>query len=372
MTTRENTFRYIIRYTIDPRFEADERISELVEFCKSAKVEEVMLFLLGEELSTGHPLDEELDEWLSLGLKVKAALAEIGVVISLNPWSTTYHVSRGRKLRKGQNFRTMVSAGGVASPITACPLCENFQQWLCRTYSTMVETIEPVAIWIEDDWRLHNHGTEMGFGGCCCDLHLQRFSELVGQNVSREELISKVLAAGKPHPWRKVWMDLWRQTMLEPTEKLSAALRKAFPEIRIGLMSSDPEVHSAEGRDWHRLQDALGMNPAFLSRPHLPPYTQSRALYEPNTTTRYTIANLKRPLEIYPELDDGPHSGLFTKSHMYNAWQCLHAAAVGAKGITINHYDMIGNGVSLDVGYDKMLAKIKGPLSEIVKLDIDV
>ena len=66
--------------------------------------------------------------------------------------------------------------------------------------------------------------------------------------------------------------------MLEPSEKLSTALRSVFPKIRIALMSSDPEVHSAEGRDWHGLQDAIGMEPAFLTRPHFPPYMDGRII----------------------------------------------------------------------------------------------
>ena len=58
-----DTYRYILRYTCQPGFYEDERLDHLVEFCRTAKVEEVMFFIDGEELNTGHITIEEAAPW---------------------------------------------------------------------------------------------------------------------------------------------------------------------------------------------------------------------------------------------------------------------------------------------------------------------
>ena len=47
------SFRTILRYLIDPHFEAAARMEELAVFCRESRVDEVMLFVAAEELSVG-------------------------------------------------------------------------------------------------------------------------------------------------------------------------------------------------------------------------------------------------------------------------------------------------------------------------------
>ncbi|MFW6413694.1 MAG: hypothetical protein ACOCZS_00200 [Verrucomicrobiota bacterium] len=365
------SYRYILRYTIDPEFNSEDRIEELAQFCLESRIEEVMFLFTAEELSLGHATREMCEPWIQTACRLRDRLAEDSIDISLNPWTTTYHLPRGRHLFPDQEFTTMVGANGNRSPISACPLCHNWRQYICDLFAEWCSRIKPTAIWIEDDWRLHNHGAELGFGGCFCELHLERFSNAVGQKVKREELLEKILASDEPHPWRKIWLDIWKDSLLEPARDLYTAVKDASPATRLALMSSDPDTHSIEGRDWHALQDALGFEPSFMSRPHLPPYTQDFALKTPPSVTRHTIANLKRPLEIYPELENSPRCGQYSKSRSYSMWECLHSVCYGADGITINAYDMMGNGISLDPGLSSYLAAEKDRLSALKALDLD-
>ena len=91
-------FRYILRYYIDPGFHEDDRIKELVEFCKTSSIGEVMLFHNPEECYQGFTDENERSAWLTTAKKIKSSLAEIGVELSVNPWSTLVHRSRGRVL----------------------------------------------------------------------------------------------------------------------------------------------------------------------------------------------------------------------------------------------------------------------------------
>jgi hypothetical protein len=364
-------FRYILRYEIDPLFNADERIEELLRFCNQARIEEVMLFILAEELTTGHPTLEELAPYVGMAKQLKAKLQDQGVGLSLNPWATTYPAARGRTLKAGQDFILMVGENGVLSPICACPLCPSWQAYICEVFSYLAREIKPLALWVEDDWRLHNHDLELGWGGCFCRLHLQRLAKIIGREVSRQKLLENILAPGKPHPWRKIWLDICRDSLLEPAVKLRQAVQKANPSTRLGLMSSLPDVHSIEGRDWLALQQALGNKPAFLTRPNMPPYTETPAISTPPAQTRHTIANLEGPLEIYPELENSPRCGPYSKSGTYSLWECFNAAVLGSQGITINHFDMMGNGTALDRGFAAALAQAKPRLDALAKLGLD-
>lgn len=368
---KSKKFRYILRYLIDPQFHPEERITELVNFCIRANIEEVMMFVTAEELSGGHPTNEELERYITLGKALKQALDMEGIDLSLNPWATTHHNMRGRSLRPGQNFRLMVGENGVTSTVTVCPLCEEWIHYLCTSFAHLAKEIQPTVLWIEDDWRLRNHDSLLGWGGCFCEEHLQRFSSQVGECVTRQQLLEKILQPGSPHPWRSAWLDLSRETMTVPLGQLSQAIRNASSNTRIGLMSSNPDAHAAEGRDWHNMQDAAGCLPAFITRPNMGPYTQTHALQCAPNVARMTIANLKGDLEIYPELENSPRSGPYSKSRAFSVWQILNSAIIGSSGITINHYDMLGNGISLDPDFGSGLTEAKPILNTLSSLELD-
>lgn len=367
------SYRYIIRYYIDPDFAGDERLEELVRYCEDSHTEEVMLFLTPEELSPGHPTWKEIHEFVPFAKRVKQRLAQAGIELSLNPWTTLYQVPRGRQLREGQGFRRMVGETGSESPLVACPLCPEWQSYLSDSFALLAREIQPVAIWIEDDWRLHNHGGELGWGGCFCEEHMRRFSTMVGEEVTRESLLSRILQPGEPHPWRERWFQLSRASILEPAEKLCQAIRQANPGTRTALMSSLPDQHSAEGRDWRLIEEVIGDDQGFLLRPHMPPYTQQWPVRVTPTVTRQTVACLSREVqpEIYPELENSPRCGIYSKSGRYTVFQMLESALFGSRGITINHYDMLGNGILLDRRFGEYLAAAKPVLNALRELQLE-
>ena len=46
-------------------------------------------------------------------------------------------------------------------------------------------TVKPNMVWVEDDFRFHNHAP-LEWGGCFCDLHIAEFSKRAGRELSRE------------------------------------------------------------------------------------------------------------------------------------------------------------------------------------------
>ena len=364
-------FRYILRYYIDPGYCEDERIAELIDFCNDSCIKEVMLFFNPEEVNNGHMTIEEFDRFLPMAKKIKSALSANGITLSLNPWTTLVHSPRGRKLKEGQNFRLMIGESGRDNGVSPCPLCENWLKYICELWAHAVKELQPDSIWIEDDWRLHNHGRALGWGGCFCEEHLRLFSEKVGQKVSREELISKVYGAGPVHPWRKIWIELNGETMLPPIKTIHDAVKAACPDTRIALMCGGVDVNSIEGRNWHALQDAAGFDPAFLVRPTMGPYTEVRAMMQYPVHARLVVASLKRPLEICPELETGPRHGAYSKGNAFAGWELEQCVTFGAHAVTINHFDMMGCGTCTAPGFSKMLKEKFPRLSAVQALALD-
>lgn len=369
-TTRTPSYRYIFRCTIAPGFHEDERLENLLTFCKEANAEEVMFFICCEELNTGHVTKEEAAPYIKLIKRAKNRLAQEGIITSLNPWTTLLHADRGRTLKPGQDFSVMVDSFGNRAQATACPLCPNFRKYITDLYAYYVTEILPDTIWIEDDFRLHNH-SPLIWGGCFCEAHLAAFAGHLGAHISREELFSKIVAPGIPHPYRKAWLEVNRRIMVELAGVISDAVHRANDSTKIGLMSSDPAVHCAEYRDWHGILNRFAAAGSPINRPHLPAYTEEapgRYLWNFSRITPYTQALAPSDTIVYPEMDCFSHSR-FSHSHNFAKLEMLLSLSVGAKGITVNT-SMAGNGLYLKENYQQTFAAAKPFLNRAVALNL--
>ncbi len=366
-------FKIILRYGLDPFNGLEENLKQLETFIQESSINEVMFLLMPEERSSGHPTVELSDPWIEAIKKAQVMFKKYGVETSVNPWTTTYHCSRGRSLHEGQNFRLMVGETGVDNGMTACPLCTNWQQYICDYFVHLCNGIDPVALWVEDDWRLHNHGGEMGYGGCFCEHCLDRFAKMVGEeSVTREQVVAAVTAPGEPHPWRAKWLELARAALSEPAQVLTDALKAAKPGMRIGLMSSIPDVQSIEHRDWNGLMDIFTEDDEnVLIRPHMPPYTEEPPITTTPCYSRQTIAELDRDADIYPELENSPRCGPYSGTQTYSIWETNNAILCGSRGITINHFDNMGMNTYVDRGFGKALGKERATFDALMELKLD-
>jgi hypothetical protein len=366
-------FKIILRYGLDPFNGLEENLSQLETFIQESGIHEVMFLLMPEERSSGHPTEALSQPWCDAIKRAQTMFAKYGVETSLNPWTTTYHAGRGRNLHDGQNFRMMIGETGADNGMSPCPLCDNWQTYLIDYFVYLTNEINPVALWVEDDWRLHNHGGEMGYGGCFCDHCLERFAKMVGQeNVTREQVVAAVTAPGEPHPWRAQWLELAWQALSEPAQKLTDALKAAKPAMRIGLMSSIPDVQSIEKRDWNALMDIFTADDdRYLIRPHMPPYTEEPPITTTPGYSRQTIAELDRDADIYPELENSPRCGPYSGSHSYSIWEMTNGILYGSRGITINHFDNMGMNTYADRGFGKALGKQRTTFDALMDLKLD-
>lgn len=367
MTDRDiKKYRYILRYAVQPGHHEEEAFDSLLKFCKAALIDEVMFFINCEELNNGHITREETKPWMDTIKKGGMKLKDIGVAVSINPWITLLHADRGRRLKEGQKFNLMVDVCGNSASATVCPECREWREYIKDLYSFYAE-LEPDTIWVEDDFRFHNHAPLI-WGGCFCEEHMRLYSEQAGKTISREELIEAILKPGEPHPYRKVWLDTCRNTMVDLAREIGESVHRISPSTKVGLMSSNPSVHCAEARDWEGILRGLsGDITPMVNRPHLPAYsseTPQNYLRNFSMASRLSVANVPEETLLYLELESFPHT-TFSKSKTFTQYQLETSLAINADGITLNIFDMMGNGVMEGEGYDKVLRESKEFLSKI-------
>lgn len=367
----KSQFSYILRVCIQPGHHEEERMRELIRFCREGLVDDVMFFIDCEDLNQGHITKEEAKPWLNLIARAKEQLEPLEITTSINPWVTLNHADRGRKLKKGQTFGLMVDKNGKEATACVCPLSQEWRNYITDLYS-FYASIDPYMLWIEDDFRFHNH-VPLEWGGCFCEQHMELYSKKAGKKLSREEFVKGIVRKGEPHPYRKIWLDSARETMVTLAEEIGKAVHQVSPQVRLGLMSSIPAVHCAEGRDWEGILKGLAGETSMVNRPHLPSYQEvspQSYFWNFNTISVLSKANVPVGTEIYPELENSPRT-LFAKSRTFSRFQIELAMALGAQGITMNLFNVMGNGVLMQDGFEKILKEAKPFLNQITALKIE-
>ncbi|MDO5435786.1 MAG: hypothetical protein Q4G19_05405 [Clostridia bacterium] len=352
-------FRYMFRFCCDPGFNDRQETEALTRFIPDARIDDVTVFANVEEINTGHMTFEEQDQYLALMRDLSAALAGTGVTLSVNQWHSVMHADLGKRLKDGQHFRLMVDPEGHEASLCVCPLCRDWQAYIGRVYARYAD-LDAFVLWVEDDFRLHNHDP-LVWGGCFCEEHMRLYSEAAGKKLTREEFVRGLLQPGPVHPYRKIWLDVSRETMLSAARAIHDAVRAVSSSSRIGLMSSVPYVHAAEGRSWPLLLNTLSEGQPPVCRIHLPAYQEqvpSVYIRNFNMVSMQCAAFLPVGTEIYPELENYPYS-LFSKSLRFTRFQLLSSLPLGLRGMTIDLFDLNGNGIVPEENYQQMLSEVK-------------
>ena len=358
---------------LDPRANTPTKDEKLIEFVKKGKIDDVAFFINGEELNHSHLTKAETQLWLDAIKPLQKKLSEIGVTTSLNPWTTIMHSDRGYQVNPEIGFNTFVDLDGNKAQDMACPADPTWRKYLANTYAQYA-SIHPRRLWLEDDFRHYNHSPLKLM--CFCDYHMQLYNEKLGKKETRAEFVKKMLQPGKPTKERQVYLDQARQEMIETEHIIEQAVHKVSPETDLAQMTSYPDWHALEGRDWDNLFKAqAGKGHPKVARPHLPAYNEVAPLQYGRyfeEYTRITAAFLGEDAELYPELESYMYSPL-VKSTAFTAFQIITSALIGSQGILLNLFDMMGNGINDSWHYAEMLAQIKPFVNQLLenRLPID-
>jgi hypothetical protein len=197
---------------------------------------------------------------------------------------------------------------------------------------------------------------------------MERFSEKVGERVNRKELVDAILSPGKPHPFRKLWLDLQGEVMVEVAVLLERTVHELSPRTRLGLMSSDPAFHSLEGRKWYEFARALAGQNNLVSRSPLGIYDEGslKGLYISGKYIRQTRYCLPENITVQTEVENFPYTQ-YSKSNRFTFLQMAISFAMGSGGVTLNLYDHCGTPMKDNDSIGEMLRDKKPFLNSIVQ-----
>lgn len=364
-------FTNCLRIAIVPDELQDERIEDVKAYCLRYGFSNVMLFFNAEEYNLGHITKEEATAWIETIKKAKRILETAGISVSLNPWMEMGHLDRGRKCKPDQNFTTMVDMDGKECQMVACPYDAQWRKYYFDLLGWYLQEVNPDFLWIEDDFRLHNH-PPLKYGGCFCKLHMQKYNEKLGTKYTREEFLKKAFAKGGLTPERKVLLDVNRETILDISKEIGEFVKGLGLKTRIGLMSSSARAHTFEARDWHALHENLSVGQEKVNRIHLPCYEECCGkVYgnEFNRTSMLIRTMIPEDTYVYPEMENGSFS-TFTKDARFLQFILESSAPLLISGMTYDIYDFVGNGTVESFGYGQAVKNVSPYLQGIMDLKL--
>ena len=360
-------FHYHLRLQLPPTLNFEERLENMLDFCKKAHIDEVIFFIGCEEVNTGHITIEEAKPYATIINAASKYLKEMGIAVSLNPWMTIGHYDGARVLKEGQNFQTLVGHEGTQTKVVACPLSKNWREYYVELLNFYVEAINPDILWLEDDFRLHGHTADKIIKqGCFCEEHMRLYNEQLGTSYDRETFVKLI---GTDLDVRKAYLDVCRKTM---EDTLAYIANNVKGQKQFGIMTGG--AYFKEGRRFSQFFDILSSNGrekpfnrlgTAVPRQQTPQLT-GRLLHTSSAINRYLTGD---KAYCVTEIENNPH-GNYTKSVRFNKFQQLNAIPLLLSGTTFSIFEFNGNGA---INYDrlaKMYADIKPYLMRVADLNL--
>lgn len=326
---------YCLRYCVSPYDDCEFVAEQLAKYCREHKISSLHLHINTEEWNEGHLDLDENGKWFRMLDQLVPFLKSRGIKVSLNPWTTILHCERGRSPKEGHGFSTMVSPTGRKSKIIASWACQKWQSYIARIFAKYAAYHFDI-IWIEDDFRFHNH-EPLDWGGDFSEAMLENFNRARNSSLTREEVLAGLLAPGKPSQVRIDWINEWSKAAIHVAGILRDAVFEVAPDTRIGLMSSIPWMHAVEGRNWPLLWERLKTNRSPVHRPNFFPYQDTEPMYIARGSFMLSLQEGLRPssVEAFPEIENVPF-GRVSKSNTMTWASFMVAALHGSDGFLLD------------------------------------
>jgi hypothetical protein len=323
-----------------PLYEEDSKSHELTSFLvKHRKVVDEVAFFETLTHRLYFPLNE-IKERAELIRNRVAAMKSAGIPsVGINVLTTLGHFNEAWDFAPALPFQPIVGHNGAISKGCACPNTRELREYVRQKY-TLFAKAEPDFIWIDDDFRMSNHGDGVTYG-CFCPTCLNLFSDFTGRSFpAREELIAALNAPGEIK-LRQSWIEHNVRTLESLGSVIASAIHAVNPKIKTGLMSYGP-IYSDNGSELARICSALK---AEKYRPGGGFYTDNRPaemICKTLDTARYCDGFPPSIIEHQYELENFPYQTL-NKSLSTLINECTLALAYGLDGIAFNSLCAVGD-----------------------------
>lgn len=234
-----------------------------------------------------------------------------------------------------------------------CPLDENFATDLYEQCAEIASTgVE--LIMIEDDFTLTGGKLWSESPGCCCEVHMQKLKEILGEEVERETL-RDYLCTGKRNKYRDAYQKLGGETLLGLAKGIEKAVHNVNPKVRLGLCANSASYH-LEGVDFMELESALaGDTEPFVRLTGAPYWKDNASTINPTIeTARMQSAWLREAnIENWTEGDTYPRPRFLTPAAYLEMFDMILRADGNSDGILKYMYDY-NSSDSYEKGYVRL------------------
>lgn len=374
-------FTYILRYYIPslPQYSEDvtkRRIDELVDFCVTNQVGAVMIYVDLNPHWYYMPDNLEHTKYM-IGVVSDAAekLRKSGISYQLNYQNLFGAWDGNVDHRDYCDWGCYVDEFGEESMGCACMIDKKFRLLAGEKLRLWAET-KPDVIWIDDDFRFHNHRTEIhnvwsgkkekeerDFG-CFCKNHIDAFNDIYKLAVDRETIREALLREETPDKIGKKWLEFLNDCYTDTALWIEKTIHEVSPDTRVALMTGWADVHAVEGRNWGTMLPTLSGKHSPLLRPTYGPYTEAdpREFVESYLFSEQVRENINsqygKKVDYCPEIENTRFT-VYSKSIAATSYQIMLSAFQGFCGVTLSIFDLEGCVLSEEPEFAELLTNRK-------------
>ena len=228
----------------------DTNREKYLQLCKEAGAERI--FLVSGSIMEPVPgsLSENVGYFKSEGFEVGIWTDTIGHGVVLD------HVEQALDTSA---FLPIVDVTGEARPHTNCPLDRKFRRHIANHIAELAKTGADIVM-LDDDFRMSQHGSHLC---CACPAHIERIGEILGVDISREELLPYIFS-GKQNKYRDAWLKAQNDGLVELAQEIRSAVDRESPNVNLCFCTA-LTPWNADGTDIARITRILsGKHPPLL------------------------------------------------------------------------------------------------------------
>ena len=314
-----------------------------LEQCKNAGVERVFL-ALGTPI---YPIPKHIIENVTA---FRSEGFEVGVWINtLGHGEVLSHVVSNDILPE---FSQIVNIQGEQLQHANCPLDSKFCKFISKYIADLAKTGTNIVM-LDDDFRMSFRGAEIA---CACPMHLIRIGEILGEDITLEQLRPYVLS-GKANKYRDAWLKVQEEGLLTLAEEIRAEVDKESPHVNICVCSS-VTGWNVDNMDFNKLIHILaGKNKPIFRLTGAPYWASLKGRFSLISTieTSRTIASFCKDtdIELMAEGDVYPRPRYTSPASHLELFDGVMLGDKSADGILKYMFDYVA-GPKFETGYLKL------------------
>lgn len=258
-------------------------------------------------------------------------------------------------------FTRIEGVDGKMEEEAFCPLDENLRSCYYDCIKRLA-SMHPDIIMFDDDFRLNTRRYNMG---CCCEHHLKRFYDRIGEKIPRDKL-EELIYSGGENRYRSAWLKVMGESLTEFAKLMRAAVDEVDENIRLGCCICH-DTWDFSGTDGIALAKAFAGNTKPFLRTIGAPYHGMKVQNAVEYTRMQISWCRSEDIEIFTEGDVYPRPRYNVPSRLLEVFDLALIATGEADGILKYMFDY-NRDVTYEMGYTARHVKNKKLRSGIKEL----